>query len=468
MGRGRRFEEGPKLNMKKVIAVILAIAVFAMSIYVIIGIVGKSKEEGKITSKDYFAAYRNDKWGVIDQTGNEVIYPSYQEMIVVPNSKKDVFICTYNVDYENGTYKTKALNSENAEIFTEYEQIEAIQNVTNSNTVTYEENYLKVMQNGKYGIINLEGKTVVPCQYSEISTMPGAGYIVKTEEGKYGIIDSLNKQILEPQYEGIEKVHGNNLYVVTKDGAQAVIQKDGTEVLTKGFDEIVEILKNDDNGIIYRLSGKYGLIQKDGEVTIGAKYDYLKEAKSGLLIAKQDGKYGIIDLKDETKLEFGYTSIAYSEKADIYIAQDEEFNDKILDSNFEVKLTGILVDLDEEKGYIEVKENSEYKYYNFRFEEKKEEEIFKTTTLFARKKNGKYGFVDKDGKVVVDYIYDDAGNQNALGYAAIKKNGKWGAIDNKGQVVQEPIYELGDYLKIDFIGRWHLGKDVNMNYYNQQ
>ena len=27
--------------------------------------------------------------------------------------------------------------------------------------------------------------------------------------------------------------------------------------------------------------------------------------------------------------------------------------------------------------------------------------------------------------------------------------------------------ELEDYLKVDFIGRWHLGKDIKMNYYNQ-
>ena len=75
--------------------------------------------------------------------------------------------------------------------------------------------------------------------------------------------------------------------------------------------------------------------------------------------------------------------------------------------------------------------------------------------------------VDKDGKVIVDYIYDDATQQNTYGYVAVKKDGKWGAIDQKGNVVQEPTYELEDYLKVDFIGRWHLGKDINMNYYNQ-
>ena len=98
---------------------------------------------------------------------------------------------------------------------------------------------------------------------------------------------------------------------------------------------------------------------------------------------------------------------------------------------------------------------------------KKASEIFTSRTLFVDKKDGKYGFVDKDGNVIVDYIYDDATEQNDYGYCGIKKDGKWGSIDSKGNIIQEPIYDLEDYLKIDFIGRWHYGKDINMNYYNQ-
>ena len=34
-----------------------------------------------------------------------------------------------------------------------------------------------------------------------------------------------------------------------------------------------------------------------------------------------------------------------------------------------------------------------------------------------------------------------------------------------GKYVIEPIYNLEDNLEIDFIGKWHLGEDLNMNYY---
>ena len=117
MSRGRRYEE-PKLNLKKVFAVILAFVVIIMSIFVIHGILSKEEKTGGITSKTYFSAYKDNKWGVIDENGDTVIEPSYEEMIIIPDNKTDIFLCTYDVNFDTGEYSTKALNSENQEIFT--------------------------------------------------------------------------------------------------------------------------------------------------------------------------------------------------------------------------------------------------------------------------------------------------------------------------------------------------------------
>lgn len=505
MSKGKRYEE-PKLNMKKVFAVFVAIIVIIMCIFMIKGILTKDKDQGKITSKDYVAAFQDNKWGVIDSKGEIVIDPSYAEMIIIPNSKNDVFLCTYDINYQEGIYQTKALNSKNEEIFKDYEQIEAIANYDVNNNLWYENNTLKVKKNGKYGTIDLSGKQLLPCEYDEITAVSGiqnalriakegkygvadsegkilvkpeyqevtnlgkdnkSGFIVKNAEGKYGIVEDSDHTILEQKYDEIMKVYGNEYYVVKQAGKTMVVKKDGTQSLSQGFDNIIAILKNAENGVIYQKQNQYGVMKLTGETTIPASYEELKESKSGMFIAKKNGKYGVIDLNNEVKVEFKYLSISYHEKTDLYIAENEQFENDILDSDFTVKQTGMLIDLDNEKGYLELRQNDEYKYYNFRFEEKKIEDIFPSNTLFLKKENGKYGFVDKTGKVVVDYIYDDATEQNAYGYAGVKKDGKWGSIDNKGALVQEPTYNLEDYLKIDFIGRWHLGKDLNMNYYNQ-
>jgi len=288
MSRGKRYEE-PKLNFKKVFAVILAIAVVIMVILAIKGILTKDSEKSKIVSKDYAVIYKDNKWGVIDSIGNIVVDPAYEEMIVIPNSKKDVFICTYDVNYETGEYKTKVLNSENVEILTQYEQIEAIPNKDASNNLWYEDTVVKVKKDGKYGIINFEGKELSSCEYEEIAAIEGIkdtlkvkkdgkygvldnegkellkpqytdvmnlgkdnkeGFIVKGEDGKYGIVNYSNQVVLEVKYDEVSKVYGNDMYVVKQGEKQVLVNKDGSELLNADFDEIKQILKKSEDGVI--------------------------------------------------------------------------------------------------------------------------------------------------------------------------------------------------------------------------
>ncbi len=506
MSRGRRYEE-PKLNMKKVFAVILAIVVIIMSVFIIRGIFQKESSRGEISSKTYFAAYKDNKWGVIDENGDTVIEPSYEEMIIVPDNKTDIFLCTYDVNYDTGEYSSKALNSKNQEIFTDYTKIESISNYDENNNLWYEDNVLKVQKDGKWGTINFEGDAVLNTEYDSIEAIPGVenalliekdgkygvaddegriildtnyteitnlgetnrdGYIVKDDTGLYGIVDSSKKVILQNQYQEIEKVYGNDLYVVTQDGSQKVINSNGEDVLTQGFEQVSAILKTKDQGVIYISNGKYGVMNLAGEVLIEAQYDNLVEAKANIFIATKGETQGIVDIDNNEKVPFNYQSITYNETGDIYIAEDQNFNSNILNSNFDVQQTGILIEINTTAGYFELRQDDEYKYYNFKFEERDKTEILSSNTLYLDKKDNLYGYVDKDGNVVVEYMYDDATEQNEYGFAAVKKDGKWGAINNKGEVVQEPTYNLDDYLVIDFIGKWHLGKDLNMNYYNQE
>ena len=504
MSRGRRYDKEPKLNYKKVFAVIIAIVVFIMFILMMKSFLTKDKETGKISSTTYFAIYKDNKWGVIDNLGKEVISPSYKEMIVIPNNKKDVFLCTYDINDETGEYKTKALNSKNEEIYTQYSQIEALDNYDESNNIWYEKNVLKVQKDGKYGLIDFNGKEILNIEYDNISTLKGVensiliekdnkvglinsdgkniidanykeiknidkdykkGYIVVDENNKYGVIDYNQKQVLENKYDEIEAIYGEKLFVIKEGKNEKLINDEGNVVLEDGFDKIEQMLQcSSKKGVIFVKDSKYGVMNVDAEVIVPAEYENIKEAKDNIFIAKKDGKYGIVDTDKNEKVEFKYTNITYNNVADIYLAEDENYNTNILDNQFNTKLTGILSEIDTDKGYMKLKIGDEYKYYNFKFEEKTNKDVL-SNTLFLCNKDGKYVFVNSKNEVIVDYIYDDATEQNEYGYAAVKKDGKWGSIDINGKVVIEPTYNLDNNIIINFIGKWHLGQDANMNYY---
>lgn len=502
MSKGKRYSKEPKLNIKKVIAVIVLIIVAIMFIFVIKNLLTKDKEKGNITVTSYFPVYTDGKWGVIDSNGDVVIEPSYDEMITIPDNKTDLFICMYDVNYEDNTYKTKVLNAKNKEIFEDYELVEAIDNFDENHNIWYEENVLKVKKDDKYGLINYSGKELLPCEYDEITRMQGIknsyilkkqdtiglsdntgkviinpiykeikaigkdyknGYITINEENQYGVIDFTGKVILENKYEDIKNISGDNKYVVKEAGSYKIIGKDGNIIIDSGFDDVVSI--NGDN-IIIKKANQYGVINSAKETKIPVQYEELEYMYSDYYLAKKSGKYGVINLNNEEKLKFEYSSISYIEDADLIEVEKEGQTDTfVYDSNLELKLTGIISEINTEKGYFRIRIGEDYQYYNFKFEEKKASDLLTANNLFLSKKDGKYGYVDKAGNVVVDYIYDDGKEQNSYGFIAVKKDGVWGSLDKNGNIVQEPKYSLIDNYKIDFIGKWHIGEDLNAYYY---
>ena len=226
MSRGKRYNGEAKLNMKKVLAVVVALLVIVMFVFVIYKLVSNGKGQ-RMTNDFYFTSFQDNKYGVINNEGEEVIAPSYQEYIVIPNNKKDIFLVTYDVDYTNNTYKTKALDSKNKEIFTDYDNIEPIENYDSNNVITYEQNAIKVQKAGKYGMINIDGKEILPCEYDDLYSLKNTdNSIIVVKDGKVGLVDSTGKQIIEPQYKEIRSLGTDyklGYIVITDDNKYGIV-----------------------------------------------------------------------------------------------------------------------------------------------------------------------------------------------------------------------------------------------------
>lgn len=495
MAKGRRYDSEPKLNMKKVFGVIIAFIVLIMITTSIVKILKNNPDEDLISTSSYYSAYSNGKWGVIDNTGKTIIDFSYDEMIVVPNSRKSVFVCTYDVQDSTGEYKTKVLNEKNEEILKGYDKVEAIDNYDSKQNIWFEDNLLRVEKNNKYGLIDFDGKVILECEYDSIYALKGvteniivkkdgklglvnskgqtiinteynsiqtleegykAEYLVSNAEGKFGVISTSGTNILEPIYEEVKYLGSNEVYSVKMNGEIQLINNKG-ETLQKSEGEEYVYAKGEN--VIVSKEGKFGLEKLAGEAVIAYDYESLEYAFSIYYIAKKDGKYGVINVNNETVKDFEYTNMYCVEEGNFIVADKTETETIVLDSNLAQKLSGIVSEINVSKGYIKVYVDNEYKYYNFKFEEKQNTEILSHSTLFLSKKDGKYGFVDKAGNVVVDYIYEDATEQNSCGYVAVKQNGVWGALKKNGSIAISPSVNLDNSIYVDFIEEWHLSDD---------
>ena len=469
---------------------------FAVVIMFIIGIrtlLTTNTNEKTTSISSYYPVFTNEKWGVIDEKGNIIIEPNFEEMITIPNRNKDIFICMENVNYEENTYNVKVLNSENKEIFTGYDLVEAIENIDTSNNMWYEDNVLKVKKGELYGLIDFSGKEILEPKYQEINALKGTknsliikqsdklglsdnkgnviikpeykeiksiennyqnGYIVVNQENKYGIIDFTSQVIVETGYEDIKQITGNHMYVVKQDGKWKLINSK-KETLIENVNDVTQILDN-----------QYGILLVSGEEKIKPQYEELSNMFDDYYLVKKNGKYGIINSANEQVLPSEYSKITYKKDADFVVAEKENVAmGEIYNNKFEKKLDGIVSDINAEKGYIRVYVGNEYKYYNLNFDEKTAVECLQNNNLLLSKKDGKYGYINRDGNLVIDYTYEDAQELNEYGYAAVKKDGKWGAIDKTGAVVANCNYNLQENVMIDFIGKWHLSVDLNSYYY---
>lgn len=509
MGRGKRYDGEQKLNIKKVFAVLIAIAVIIMFI---IGIKelfsSKDITQEKSVALRYFPVYTQGKWGVIDSKGNTIIEPTYDEYIVIPDNQKAIFICTTDVNYTENTYNTKVLNEKGNELFTDYDLVEAIENYDESNNLWYESGILKVSKDEKYGIIDINGTQIANCEYDSITSLKGVENSLLTEkDGKYGIIDNVGSTIIENNYEEIKPIStrfengyivknenneygvitytktiavdvkyddikavygGGKYYIVNENDNWEIIDTEGNKYLAGKYDNIISIAG--ENAIVEDNS-KYGVVSIiDGKSIIESKYDNIIYAEGNNYIVEDNSKYGIVNTDGDTLVDLKYSNIVYRSTGNFYEATNKDYTSDLIDSELNVKLSEVIVsEVNEGKGYIKVRENDAYKYYNFRFEEKSSQEILNGNTIFlSRNEEGKYGFVDKNGNVVVNYIYDEAREQNDYGYASVKQDGLWGAVNSNGQIAVSPSYNLNNNILVEFIGKWHLGEDLNLYYFTDE
>ena len=188
-----------KTIVKIVLLIIIIIAIATLFIIRNLREEAKNYEITDIPNKDYqyFAYKQDEKFGIIDKTGKVIIQASYTN-VVIPNPTKAVFIC-YN------DKNTKVLNENNEEIYTNYQNIEPLTLKNVSTNLIYEKTVFKYQKDGKYGLINIDGKKITNAEYEEIDTLQyKEGELLIKQNGKYGVININGYEIIKPEYDKIE------------------------------------------------------------------------------------------------------------------------------------------------------------------------------------------------------------------------------------------------------------------------
>ena len=301
-------------------------------------------------------------------------------------------------------------------MFKNQEQI--IGNEYQSISYNSESNTLTLEKTKRYGVANLDGEVVIPVEFAQVDST-----------GKY-------------------------IYVTDVDGNVDVYQEDGNPAEIESNVYILETANENYQIKIDNSQGSvYSILNQAGEQITTQNYSYINYLYDNyFIVSVTGGKVGVINDKEEPIIEIQYDSIEKIEGTNYIITRlSENSSTQLYDKNFKqlCEMTNAIVQTEE--NYVKVYNDTETRYFDLEGNEKQNTEIFPNNQIYAKSQDGKWGFVDKAGNVVVDYIYDKATDLNSYGYAGIKLDGKWGVVNSNGEIIVEPTYTVNTQTEPEFI-----------------
>ena len=363
-------------------------------------------------------------------------------------------------------------NEQNKPIITDIDSIFSTSNV-----------FYHVIKNGKHGIYYISGKQCIPIEYDDIKRLY-TNYWLTTKDGKVGLCWSNGNQIFPTNYKDISilrrEEYGKYDFFIAKKDKYTILNSHGKAIFPTQYDEIRQhndyyILENSSGTDCLFNSGKlvkgilvdyyvapflhqengqtkkyydfkkdnlWGIIDGDGRIRIPAQYqkylqlvNHLNENSPIRLIAYNKGKCGIINFENQIVLPFEYHRIMKTALG--YIIEVETTEGRQL---FNLQSNRIITPF----YYEESTSNANYIYlskahFKTPFDPQREQIIlpWEYSTVynipgshnFAVKKDGLFGVVNSENKVLVPFIYEDMISTNRPNMLVITKNNQCGIID---------------------------------------
>ena len=109
-------------------------------------------------------------------------------------------------------------------------------------------NYAAFSIDGKQGLIDSNGKEIVPAKYDIIFTSEYSNFITVSINGKWGCLNKKGEEVIELKYEDILELY-NNLIAVKLDGKWGILNTKNEVIQPFKYDSIEPV--NDDEAEAY-------------------------------------------------------------------------------------------------------------------------------------------------------------------------------------------------------------------------
>lgn len=273
------------------------------------------------------------------------------------------------------------------------------------------DNFAVVRKNGKYGYINKSGFITISCTFKDAESFDKGLAIVETDSG-VGLINAKGNWIAQPQYYSISK-NACGLYRVEKNDLYGLMDIEGKIIQEIQFEDIGDC---SENRIGFVQNGQAGFMDETGRVIIEPRFEEATGFQSDIARVSIDEKMAAIKSDGLFILPPKFNKISPASDGLILAEEDKKC--------FVYSISGKKVANLTDRCAPPVNGIDGYHKGLARVEKK-----------------GKYGFIDRKGKIVIPTIYDQTGSFSDE-LCPVKIKGKWGYINKSGKMVIEPQFEM--------------------------
>lgn len=168
-----------------------------------------------------------------------------------------------------------------------------------------------VKSDGKYGVIDMKGKEIIPCTHERIYDCSDGMFLFYTKDENYnywyGFLDKTGKIVVEPQYKdaghfndglalvirGNEKKSWINEYAFINKKGEIVVDFNTYAKMQSFSEGLAAVNVENDNKDVW------GYINTKGEVVIAPTYGHAYSFSDGVAIVGKNDKEFVIDTKGE-------------------------------------------------------------------------------------------------------------------------------------------------------------------------
>jgi len=223
--------------------------------------------------------------------------------------------------------------------------------------------------------------------------------------GLMGLQDDAQQIVVPAQYHYITPFVGEVSVVQFKNEKYGAINLTGKTVIPFQYD----YLSYDDHSeqFLFGTNEKYGILDKTGKVLIPANYDMISFINGGYAVFQQNEKYGILNQVGKIVVPASYSFISENNGTHFISVENDKYS---------------LVDIKTNKVLTPA--------YDFI-------SITEEPNLFLSSKDGKYGYLNGQGKIAIPFIYSGA-TSFSDGLASVTKEGSDDVIliNTKGEQVE--------------------------------